>query len=68
MTLIGWLQIGLLFAVVAALVKPLGLFMARAACRQPRRAVSRATSCSHFRRQGSWKAHSARAAPSARAG
>jgi K+-transporting ATPase ATPase A chain len=29
MTLIGWLQIGLLFAVVAALVKPLGLFMAR---------------------------------------
>ena len=29
MTLIGWLQIGLLFLVVAALVKPLGLFMAR---------------------------------------
>jgi K+-transporting ATPase ATPase A chain len=29
MTLIGWLQIGLLFAVVAVLVKPLGLFMAR---------------------------------------
>jgi K+-transporting ATPase ATPase A chain len=29
MTFIGWLQIGLLFAVVAALVKPLGLFMAR---------------------------------------
>ena len=29
MTLIGWLQIGLLFAVVASLVKPLGLFMAR---------------------------------------
>ncbi|MEP9386118.1 potassium-transporting ATPase subunit KdpA [Mesorhizobium sp. KR9-304] len=29
MTLIGWLQIGLLFVVVAALVKPLGLFMAR---------------------------------------
>ncbi|MGE0279006.1 MAG: potassium-transporting ATPase subunit KdpA [Rhizobiaceae bacterium] len=28
MTLIGWLQIGLLFLVVAALVKPLGLFMA----------------------------------------
>ena len=28
MTLIGWLQIGLLFAVVAALIKPLGLFMA----------------------------------------
>ena len=29
MTLIGWLQIGLLFLIVAALVKPLGLFMAR---------------------------------------
>ena len=29
MTLIGWLQIGLLFLVVALLVKPLGLFMAR---------------------------------------
>ena len=29
MTLIGWLQIGLLFAVVAIVVKPLGLFMAR---------------------------------------
>jgi len=29
MTSIGWLQIGLLFVVVAALVKPLGLFMAR---------------------------------------
>jgi len=29
MTLIGWLQIGLLFFVVALLVKPLGLFMAR---------------------------------------
>jgi potassium-transporting ATPase potassium-binding subunit len=29
MTFIGWLQISLLFAVVAALAKPLGLFMAR---------------------------------------
>jgi K+-transporting ATPase ATPase A chain len=29
MTLVGWLQISLLFTVVAALVKPLGLFMAR---------------------------------------
>ena len=29
MTFIGWLQITLLFAVVAVLVKPLGLFMAR---------------------------------------
>lgn len=29
MTLIGWLQIGLLFLIVAILVKPLGLFMAR---------------------------------------
>ena len=28
MTLIGWLQIVLLFAIVAALIKPLGLFMA----------------------------------------
>ena len=28
MTLIGWLQIGLLFLVVFALIKPLGLFMA----------------------------------------
>ena len=28
MTLIGWLQIGLLFLVVLALIKPLGLFMA----------------------------------------
>ena len=29
MTLIGWLQIGLLFLIVLALVKPLGLYMAR---------------------------------------
>jgi len=29
MTLIGWLQIALLLAIVAVLVKPLGLFMAR---------------------------------------
>ena len=29
MTLIGWLQIGLLFLVVGLLVKPLGLYMAR---------------------------------------
>lgn len=29
MTFVGWLQIGLLFLVTAALVKPLGLFMAR---------------------------------------
>jgi len=29
MTLIGWLQIGLLFVVVALIVKPLGIFMAR---------------------------------------
>lgn len=29
MTLIGWLQIGLLFLVVSTLVKPLGLFMAQ---------------------------------------
>lgn len=28
MTLVGWLQIGLLFLIVAALVKPLGLYMA----------------------------------------
>ncbi|HTV69578.1 MAG TPA: potassium-transporting ATPase subunit KdpA [Rhizobiaceae bacterium] len=29
MTIVGWLQIGLLFLIVFALVKPLGLFMAR---------------------------------------
>ena len=29
MTLIGWLQIGLLFAAVLLLVKPLGLYMAQ---------------------------------------
>lgn len=29
MTFIGWLQIGLLFLIVIALIKPLGLFMAR---------------------------------------
>jgi len=29
MSLVGWLQIGLLFALVVALVKPLGLYMAR---------------------------------------
>ena len=29
MTVIGWLQIGLLFALLAVLIKPLGLYMAR---------------------------------------
>ena len=28
MTLVGWLQIGLLFLLTLALIKPLGLFMA----------------------------------------